>query len=71
MAKNLNELKSNWAGNVENDSKALVGEKESEESKCRNNDSSVIEESNDDHNDSNISTEEQKVEKSDKGGTET
>jgi len=71
MAKNLNELKSNWAENVENDSKALVEEKESEESKCRNNDSSVIEESNDDHNDSNISTKEQKAEEPDKSDAES
>ena len=69
MAKNLNEFKRSWEENVENASKALVEEKESD--KCRNNDSSVIEESNDDHNDPNISTEKQKVEKSDKGDTES
>jgi len=71
MAKSLNELECNWSDNVENDSKTLVEEKESEESKCRNNDSSVIEESNDDHNNPNISTERQKVEKPDKRDAES
>jgi len=71
MAKSLDELKCIWAENVENNSKTLVEEKESEESKCRNNDSSVIEESNDDHKDSNISTEEQKAEEPDKSNAES
>ena len=71
MTKSLDELKCIWVENGENDSNVLVEEKESEESKCRNNDSSVIEESNDDHNDSNISTERQKIEKPDKSDAES
>ena len=71
MAKNLDEPKCSWAENVENDSNALIKEKGSAESKCSNDDSSVIEESKDDHNDPNISTEKQKVEKYDKGDIES
>jgi len=71
MTKSLDELKCIWVENGENDSNVLVEEKESEESKCRNNDSSVIEESNDDHNDSNISTEKQKAEEPDKNDAES
>jgi len=71
MAKRLNELKCNWAENVEMDSKALVEEKESEESKRSNDDSSVIKRPNDDHNDLNTSMEKQKVEKYDKGDMES
>ena len=66
MAKSLDERKCSWAENVENDSNALIEEKGSAESKCSNDDSSVIKRPNDDHNNSNISTEEQKAEEPDK-----
>ena len=71
MAKSLDERKCSWAENVENDSNPLIKEKGSAESKCSNDDSSVIEESKDDHNDPNISTEKQKAEKYDKGDIES
>ena len=71
MAKNLDEPKCSWAENVENDSNTLIKKKGSAESRCSNDDSSVIEESKDDHNDPNISTEKQKVEKYDKGDIES
>jgi len=71
MAKSLDERKCSWAENVENDSNALIEGKESAESKCSNDDSSVSKGPNDDHNNSNISTEEQKAEEPDNNDTES
>jgi len=71
MAKSLDERKCSWAENVENYSNALIEEKGNAKPECSNDGSSVIKRSNDDHNDPNISTEKQKVEKSDKGDTES
>jgi len=71
MAKSLDARKSSWAENVENDSNALIKEKESAKSECSNDSSSVIKRPNDDHNNSNIATEEQKAEKPDKGDEES